>query len=93
MKVKLDQHFMINEEIIDKIVNYLEIQENETILEIGAGTGNLTRELKGKIIVVEIDKNLIKELEKIENSLSKNQRKTKFGKAILVIIDVKKSYL
>jgi hypothetical protein len=35
----------------------------------------------------------IEQLEKIQNSLSKNQRKTKFGKAIGLIIDIKKNYL
>lgn len=35
----------------------------------------------------------ISQLEKIQNSLSKNQRKTKFGKAISLIIDIKKNYL
>jgi hypothetical protein len=35
----------------------------------------------------------IEQLEKIQNSLSKNQRKTKFGKAISLIIDIKKNYL
>jgi len=35
----------------------------------------------------------IEQLEKIANSLSKNQRKTKFGKAIVMIIDIKKNYL
>lgn len=35
----------------------------------------------------------IEQLEQIEKNLSKNQRKTKFGKAILMIIDIKKNYL
>jgi hypothetical protein len=35
----------------------------------------------------------IEQLDKIQNSLSKNQRKTKFGKAISLIIDIKKNYL
>lgn len=35
----------------------------------------------------------IEQLEGIEKNLSKNQRKTKFGKAISVIIDIKKNYL
>ena len=35
----------------------------------------------------------LEQLEKIKNSLSKNQRKTKFGKTISVIIDIKKNYL
>ncbi len=33
------------------------------------------------------------QLEKIRNSLSKNQRKTKFGKAISMIIEIKNDYL
>ena len=35
----------------------------------------------------------IEELEKIEENLSKKQRKTKFGKGIKMIIDIKKDYL
>ena len=35
----------------------------------------------------------IEQLENIKNSLSKNQAKTRFGKAISVIIDIKKNYL
>ena len=35
----------------------------------------------------------IDQLEQIEKNLSKNQRKTKFGKAILMIIYIKKNYL
>jgi len=33
------------------------------------------------------------QLEKIEENLSKKQRKTKFGKAICMIIEIKKDYL
>ena len=36
---------------------------------------------------------LVEELEKIEENLSKKQRKTKFGKAIKMIIEIKKDYL
>ena len=35
----------------------------------------------------------IEQLEQIEKNLSKNQRKTKFGKAINMIIEIKKNYL
>ena len=35
----------------------------------------------------------IDQLEQIEKNLSKNQRKTKFGKALIMIIDIKKNYL
>ena len=33
------------------------------------------------------------QLEKIEENLSKKQRKTKFGKAIKMVIEIKKDYL
>ena len=35
----------------------------------------------------------IEQLEKIEENLSKKQRKTKFGKAIKMIIEIKRDYL
>ena len=35
----------------------------------------------------------VEQLEKIEENLSKKQRKTKFGKAINMIIGIKKDYL
>ena len=35
----------------------------------------------------------VEQLEKIEENLSKKQRKTKFGKAIKMIIEIKKHYL
>ena len=35
----------------------------------------------------------VEQLEKIEENLSKKQRKTKFGKAIKMIIEIKKDYL
>lgn len=57
---------MVNKELIKKIVNYLEIEPNEVILEAGAGSGNLTKELKGNTIAVEIDEDLVGELEKIK---------------------------
>ena len=40
-KKSLGQNFLIDKNIIDKIINTTNI-ENKTILEIGPGTGNLT---------------------------------------------------
>lgn len=57
------QNFLISEEIIEKIIYSAKIKIGETILEIGPGTGNLTKALldKGaKIIAVEKDWNLSK---------------------------------
>ena len=41
-KKSLGQNFLIDDKILDQIVNCVEIQ-NKTILEIGPGTGNLTK--------------------------------------------------
>jgi 16S rRNA (adenine1518-N6/adenine1519-N6)-dimethyltransferase len=60
-KKSLGQNFLIDRNIIDKISNIIDI-ENEYILEVGPGTGNLTAALINKnpkkIIVIEKDKKL-----------------------------------
>ena len=66
--MKSDQHFLIDFEIAKQIVSLLEIKKNEKVLEIGLGKGILTQYLNGNITVIEIDKNLCKELkEKFPN--------------------------
>ena len=66
--MKSDQHFLIDFEIAKQIVSFLEIKKNEKVLEIGPGKGVLTQYLNGNITVIEIDKNLCKELkEKFPN--------------------------
>jgi len=60
-KQKWGQHFLINDDVIEKIIDYANVKRNETILEIGGGTGNLTSKLSErayKVIVIELDKNL-----------------------------------
>ena len=60
-KKSLGQNFLIDKNIIEKIVNILELK-NKNILEIGPGTGNLTegilRKSPKKVLVVEKDENL-----------------------------------
>ena len=60
-KKSLGQNFLIDKDIIDKIVNILELK-NKNILEIGPGTGNLTegilKKSPKKFLVVEKDDNL-----------------------------------
>ncbi len=60
-KKSLGQNFLIDKNIIEKIVNTVKI-ENRTILEVGPGTGNLTsyilKQKPKKIIVVEKDVDL-----------------------------------
>ncbi|OHB17837.1 MAG: ribosomal RNA small subunit methyltransferase A [Parcubacteria group bacterium RIFCSPLOWO2_01_FULL_40_65] len=70
-KKSLGQHFLINPRILDKIVAAAEISNNDTVLEIGPGTGNLTEKLSikaGKVIAIEKDRRLIESLkEKFKN--------------------------
>ena len=63
-KKSLGQNFLIDQNILKKIVKIGKISKNDNILEIGPGTGNLTKyiiESKPKFTtVVEKDPNLIK---------------------------------
>ncbi|MDD3084369.1 MAG: 16S rRNA (adenine(1518)-N(6)/adenine(1519)-N(6))-dimethyltransferase RsmA [Candidatus ainarchaeum sp.] len=64
---KFDQNFIINKNIIDRIIELLDIKHTETVLEIGPGTGHLTKHLlekAKKVIAIEKDKKLIDILEK-----------------------------
>ena len=40
-KKSLGQNFMVQEKVLDKIVHYADIQEGDTVLEIGSGTVSL----------------------------------------------------
>ena len=58
-KRSLGQNFLIDQNIINKIVNIINIKD-KNILEIGPGTGNLTIELlkkkPSKVFLIEKDK-------------------------------------
>ena len=57
----LGQNFLIDGNIVNKIVESAELDEGDVVLEIGAGIGTLTSALAeraGKVIVIEIDRNL-----------------------------------
>ena len=65
METEKDQHFMVDRDIISRIVSLASIGKGEEVLEIGAGTGNLTEALAragGKIAAIEIDPSLIPSL-------------------------------
>lgn len=58
----LGQNFLTDKGIIDEIIEAAEIGEDSLVIEIGPGIGVLTAEaaaLAGKVVAVEIDKNLI----------------------------------
>ncbi len=67
-KKSLGQNFLIDNNILEKIVSYTNI-ENRTILEVGPGTGNLTsyilKQKPKKVIVIEKDNSLASHLKDI----------------------------
>ena len=59
----LGQNFLINQNVVDKIVESSQITKNDLVIEIGPGLGTLTKELlekAGKVICIELDKKMIK---------------------------------
>ncbi|MCX7845134.1 MAG: 16S rRNA (adenine(1518)-N(6)/adenine(1519)-N(6))-dimethyltransferase RsmA [Dictyoglomaceae bacterium] len=71
LKKSLGQNFLINRNIIEKIIIYGELKNTDIVLEIGAGIGTLTLELakySKKVIAIEIDKRF----EKILRELSRD---------------------
>ena len=67
-KKSLGQNFLIDKNIIDKIINTVSIADNE-ILEVGPGTGSLTKEIlknnPSKMYLVEKDTFLVESLKEI----------------------------
>jgi 16S rRNA (adenine1518-N6/adenine1519-N6)-dimethyltransferase len=62
----LGQNFLTDPGILDSIVDAAEVKSKDTVLEIGAGLGHLTRHLAGtakQVVAVELDKRLISILE------------------------------
>ena len=58
----LGQNFLIDEQVIEKIVNASEITKEDCVIEIGPGLGTLTKELlekAGKVISIELDKKML----------------------------------
>ncbi len=58
----LGQNFLIDEQVIEKIVSSSEIGKEDCVIEIGPGLGILTKELlekAGKVISIELDKKMI----------------------------------
>ncbi len=63
---KFGQNFLIDAHVLEKIVAAAGITKEDTVLEIGPGIGTMTQylcESAGKVIAVEIDRNLVPILE------------------------------
>ena len=67
-KKSLGQNFLLDKNIINKIINASKISSNDEVFEIGPGTGSLTKYIISqnpkKIYVIEKDENLVSFLEK-----------------------------
>jgi len=97
-KKSLGQNFLIDQNIINKILKIENIDKNKIILEIGAGYGNLTNKIISlnpkKIYAVEKDKklalilkknfNIYKNVEIVENDILNLIKEKKFEKNIIV---------
>lgn len=60
-KKGLAQHFLIDEEVLGKVISAAELSPSETVIEVGPGLGMLTRELAaraGRVIAIEVDAKL-----------------------------------
>lgn len=58
----LGQNFLIDDNVIDKILNGARLSEGDKVIEVGPGIGTLTREMgkvADKVVAIEIDKTLI----------------------------------
>lgn len=58
----LGQNFLINDEVVEKIVDSAEVNEEDLVIEIGPGLGNLTEYMldrAGKVIAIELDNRMI----------------------------------
>lgn len=68
---KLGQSHLVDENILERIIEYAEISPGDTVLEIGSGIGNLTimlAEEAERVIAIEKDARLVKVLSKrLEN--------------------------
>ena len=66
-KKSLGQNFLIDQNILNKICDIGQIQSTDIVLEVGPGTGNLTKKIiekkPKKIFVIEKDENLCEHLE------------------------------
>ncbi len=82
---RFGQNFLIDSNILEKIVEAAEITPDDCVLEIGPGIGTMTQylaESAREVIAVEIDKSLIPVL---EDTLSSYQNVTVINKDILKV--------
>lgn len=70
MEQKFEHHAIVNQDIVNKLINNANIENNDIILEIGPGNGVITKELcklSRKVIAIEKDINCMNLLDKLFN--------------------------
>ncbi len=58
----LGQHFMIDDDVMDAMIEAAELGPDDTVLEIGPGPGTLTRKLveaAGRVVAIELDPEMV----------------------------------
>ncbi|MCM1039981.1 MAG: 16S rRNA (adenine(1518)-N(6)/adenine(1519)-N(6))-dimethyltransferase RsmA [Roseburia sp.] len=71
LQKKFGQNFLVDKNILEKIVDAAQISKKDCVLEIGPGIGTMTQylaERAGSVIAVEVDKNLIPVLQETLSS-------------------------
>ena len=61
---RLSQHFIRDQNLVDRMIDYADLKSSDTVLEIGPGKGIITRKIaeKCKVIAVEKDPALVEHL-------------------------------
>lgn len=88
LKKSLGQNFLVDNEILDRIVTLANVTEEDTVIEIGPGIGSLTQKLAekaGKVVSVEVDQRLEDVLEETLNEYDNTE--VVFGDALEVDFD------
>ncbi len=76
MRRALGQHMLVDRRIIERIVSYAELREDNIVLEIGCGTGNLTAELLKhcRVVGIEKDRKMVEKLkERFSNEIEEGR--------------------
>ena len=66
-KRRFGQNFLVDRGVVDRIIDAIRPQADETIIEIGPGRGALTARLlesAGRVVAIEFDRDLVPELRK-----------------------------
>ncbi|MDP4183173.1 MAG: 16S rRNA (adenine(1518)-N(6)/adenine(1519)-N(6))-dimethyltransferase RsmA [Bacillota bacterium] len=87
----LGQNFLVDDNVIDKIVDAADVNKKDIVIEVGPGIGNMTRKLAqraGRLVAIEIDKHLVPPLTEVlgefpnASLINKDILKTSLGQII-----------